>query len=196
MREALFETMARQVAQRCEQIIGAAEEEAKSIVSEAQRTAQRRHDAAVAQVKREVERLAARARELAAVKAEHDALTMQQEVANEVLGQVEGELKGLAQSPRFPEILDALLAEIMANAPKDAVVLAPVAHEQRCREWIRSHGYSDVSVQASPYLVDGVAMQDAQRTYRVTNTLSSRFQKVKNDARKVCMRTLFGAEAG
>lgn len=196
MQEALFETMARQVAQRCEQIIEAAKAEAKSIVSEAERTAEQRHDAGIAHVKREVDRLAARARELAAVKAEHDTLTMQQEVANEVLGQVEGQLKGLAQSPRFPEILDALLAEVMANAPRDAVVLAPAAHEQRCREWLQRHGFTAVTVQASRFLVDGIAMQDAERTYRVTNTLSSRFQKLKNEARKVCLTTLFGAGAG
>lgn len=196
MQQALFDTMARQVADRCQAMLDAARAEAGVILKEAREHADQRRRDAVHAAEQEVQRLAERARQLLAVEAEHESLTMEQSIADEVLRSVSFELEKAAQSPKFPAIFDALLAELMTDAPKDALVTVPVSFGERAKTWLQQHGYPDVTVQESPSMRDGCSMQDAAHTYRVTNSLSSRLSKLQNEARKVCLRALFGEGAG
>lgn len=192
MQHVLLDTMARQVEQGCETRLAAARTEAEAIVAEAREKAGKRYAEGIDRAKRDVERLARRARDLAAVQTEQQAHSMQQAVADEILHSVDAELDRIAAGPDFPAILDALLREIMTVAPNDAEVLAPPAHVERCRQWLANNGHARVVVVPYAPLQDGVAIQDAQRTFRITNSLSSRFHKLENEARKICLRLLFG----
>jgi vacuolar-type H+-ATPase subunit E/Vma4 len=195
MQQALFDTMARQVADRCQAALDAARAEAGSIVKEARERADLRRKEAVSAAQRDVSRLAERAQQLLAVEAEHESLTMEQSIADEILRSVGVELEKAAQSPKFTAIFDALLAELMADAPKDALVTVPVSFGDRTKSWLQQHGLGGVTVQESAEIRDGCSMQDAARTYRVTNALSSRLNKLQNEARKVCLNALFGGGA-
>jgi len=192
MQQALFDTMARQVADRCQAVLDAARAEAGSLLKEARERADHRRKEAVDAAERDVQRLADRARQLLAVEAEHESLTMEQSIADEILRSVGVELDKAAQSPKFPAIFDALLAELMAGAPNDATVTVPVSFGDRAKAWLQQHGLSGVTVVESAAMRDGCSMQDAAHTYRVTNSLSSRLGKLQNEARKVCLRALFG----
>lgn len=194
--QALIDTMASQVAERCQAMLDAARAEAGAILKDARERAVQRRDSAVAATEKDVARMAERARQLLAIEAEHESLTMEQAIADEILHQVSAELEKAAQSPDFPEIFIALLAEVMAEAPKDALVTVPTGYGERARAWLREHGYGEVTVQESPAMRDGCAMQDKAHTYRITNTLSSRLSKLQNEARKVCLEALFGGKAG
>lgn len=187
--------MTRQIEDRCQRALAAARQTADGIVAEArEKTAKRRADA-VERTQREVAQLAQRTRQLAEMQAEQDALSMRQRVSDEVLHSVEGELERIAASREFPAILEALLAEVMTVAPEKAEVIAPAAHAQACRQWLAAHGYGHIPVLESATLKDGVSVQDAQRSSRITNSLSSRFHKLEDRARKVCLQTLFGGTA-
>lgn len=187
--------MSRQAADRCQAALDAARAEAGAILTEARKRAERHRHEAVAAAEREVKRLAERARQLLAVESEHESLTMEQSIADEILRSVGFELEKAAQSPKFPAIFDALLAELMEDAPKDAIVTVPMSFGERAKSWLQQKGLPNVTVNESPAMRDGCAMQDAAHTYRVTNSLSSRLSKLQNESRKVCLRALFGAGA-
>ena len=43
-------------------------------------------------------------------------------------------------------------------------------------------------------LIDyGVALEDPKHTYRISNTLTGRYARLDQQARKICMQNLFGA---
>jgi V/A-type H+-transporting ATPase subunit E len=184
--------MSRRVAEECDVLLARARGEAEGIVAEARRKAQQQRKEALARAHGEMKRLADRARELGAIQAEQETLTMEQAVADEVLQSVRSELEGIAARPDFGTILDALLAELAPVAPPDGLVLAPTGFGDRCRAWLRQNGHSGVAVEESGSLRDGVAVQDRGKTFRITNTLSSRFNKLENEARKACIHALFG----
>lgn len=192
MPQALFETMSRQVAEECDALLARARAEAQDIVDDAGRKAQEQRETALAKTHAEMKRLADRARELAAIRAEQETLTMEQAVADEVLQLVRTELEEMANRPGFEKILDALLAELVRAAPQEGIVLAPQGFGEHCRAWLRQNGHAGLLVEESTSLRDGVAVQDPGRTFRITNTLSSRFNKLENQARKVCIHALFG----
>jgi vacuolar-type H+-ATPase subunit E/Vma4 len=191
MQQALLDMMASQVARQCEEKLTEARRDAGAAVAEARERAEQRRARALERERAEVERLNQRARELAQVLAEHEALTMQQAVADEVLAKAEIELARLVRTADFPGILEGLLAELIAEVSGDGVVLAPAARVETCRAWLARHSRADVVVQTDPNLVDGVAYQDARRTYRITNAMSSRLHMLQNEARKTCLDALF-----
>lgn len=195
MQQALFDTMSRQAAERCQAALDAARAEAGVNLKDAREHATHRRKEAVAAVEREVQRLADRARQLLAVEAEHESLTMEQSIADEILRSVGFELDKAAQSPKFPAIFDALLDELLSIAPKDALVTVPVSFADRAKARLQQHGLGGVTVVESAAMRDGCAMQDAARTYRITNSLSSRLSKLQNESRKVCLNALFGQGA-
>ncbi|NUM53685.1 MAG: hypothetical protein HUU46_08580 [Candidatus Hydrogenedentes bacterium] len=195
MQQALFDTMARQVADRCQAVLDAARAEAGAILKEARERADHRRKEAVDAAERDVRRLAERARQLLAVEAEHESLTMEQSIADEILRSVSFELEKAAQSPKFPAIFDALLDELAADAPKDAIVTVPVSFADRAKARLQQRGLASITVVESAAMRDGCAMQDAAHTYRVTNSLSSRLSKLQNESRKVCLHALFGEGA-
>ncbi len=191
----MLDTMARQVADRCQAALDAARAEAGSILKEARDRADQRRKAAVSAADRDAQRLAERARQLLAVEAEHETLIIEQSIADEILRSVGFELDKVAQLPKFAAIFDALLAELMADAPKDALVTVPVSFGDRTTAWLHQRGLAGVTARESAAMRDGCAMQDAARTYRVTNSLSSRLSKLQNEARKACLNALFGGGA-
>jgi len=120
---------------------------------------------------------------------------MEQSIADEILHSVGFELEKAAQSPTFPAIFDALLAELMDGAPQNATVTVPVSFAARARAWLDSHGLAGVTVAESAAMRDGCSMHDAAHTYRITNSLSSRLSKLQNESRRVCLDALFGQRA-
>lgn len=187
----LFDTMAQQVAAQCDETRSAAQEQADALLSDARERATSTRTSTLKTLEAEMEAMDARWRQKAHTEAARAALAVQGEIVDAVLAKVEEEIRSIVGSKDFPKILDALLDELMRVASDDVVVLAPEAHLDHVREWLGKHDRIDTRVEASPDTWDGVAIQDARRTYRISNTLTRRYERVKEDARKVCMTTLF-----
>lgn len=192
MQHALLDTMAGQVEQRCQERLVKARKEAEAIVAAAREKAAKQRSETLDRTNREMERLAERARELAALQVDLEALSMRHAVADEVLQSVHDELARIAEGPGFPAVLESLLAEVMRAAPPQAEIVAPVGRGDVCRDWLNANGHAGLPISESAALKDGVAVQDPARTFRVTNSLSARFQILENQARQVCLGTLFG----
>ena len=119
---------------------------------------------------------------------------MKNEAVEAVLADVSRQVREIASGPAFGPILDSLLAELMgaAGSGDDMEVLAPEAHADHVRGWLERNGRGGLKVVGSREFWDGVAVQDAKRTYRISNTLTGRFGRVEQVARKHCMTALFG----
>lgn len=190
---ALFETMAQQVAQQCEERRSDALREAERIRSEGRRIAEQRYEAGLAAVKAELDAADRRVRHQVEVEAEKSKLAAQHQVVEEVLAQVREEIKRLASSDEFGAILEALLDEVLHEVSgQDLVVLAPPDHAERLRQKLAETGRGHIEVRPFAALTDGVAVQDTRRSFRISNTLSGRLNVVANDARKLCQNRLFG----
>lgn len=188
---ALLDTMAREVDAECERTLAAARAEADAIVAAAREKSAAQRDASLKATEAEMVMLDERWR----LKAEAEALTaglsVRNDAVNEVLDQARGEIRSLVDGPDFPGVLDMLLSEVMAVAPAGTTVLAPEKHLDHVRGWLTKNGSSDVPVEASASMWDGVAVQDSGRTFRISNTLSGRFSRVVDNARRLCMTSLF-----
>lgn len=187
----LLDLMTAQVAAQQEEIAGAARQEAERILEEARDRAARRREETLASVESELAALARRSRERVEAEAQMVTLTTKDAITNDVLGSVAADLAAIASGPGFPAILDQLLAELMAEAPSDVIVLAPPAHADHCRQWLQSNGRGDLPVEPLASLTDGVAIQDRGRKFRYTNTLSARFAKREGELRKHTLNRLF-----
>ncbi|MBI5093841.1 MAG: V-type ATP synthase subunit E [Candidatus Hydrogenedentes bacterium] len=187
----LFETMRSQTQAECESRLAEARRAAEDIRAAARRQADVRQAESRAAVQTELDHLARHGRMIAEAEAEKATLAMENDVVEEILAGVRQSLEQLAKSPEFGPVVEALLAEVMADADPGVVALAPPAHVELCRRWLQSHGHAGVTVEASQEVWDGVAIQDNRKSYRVTNTLSSRCTKLEGEARRHCMTTLF-----
>ncbi|GMW01750.1 MAG: hypothetical protein AMXMBFR84_28870 [Candidatus Hydrogenedentota bacterium] len=196
MQAALFETMARQIAAQCEAELATARAEASSILSEADKRIAGVREKALARARASAEAYAKGAHQMAVAEAEKEALSLYQALADEALHAAEAKLAHLAESQDFVPVLTRLLAELMPASPAGSTILVPPAHVDQCSAWLRTNGFPDVRVEPSAELPDGVAAQDRDRTYRITNALSTRFGMLRSDARKRCLKTLFAGKAG
>ena len=188
----ILDLMSQQIAAERETALSDAREQAAEVKRSADaRAAKRRHEM-IAAVDHEVGELGRRARERAEAEAEMVILTTKDTVTNEILDRVQLELARIAASDKFGAVLEALLAELMPEAPADGVVLVPAAHEAQCRKWLDKHGHKGYAIEARKDLTDGVAVQDKDHTFRITNTLSARFQQLESSLRKYCVSELFG----
>jgi len=70
-------------------------------------------------------------------------------------------------------------------------VLTHPNHVERCQNWLSQNGHEGVEVRADEAFSDGVAVQDKQHTYRITNTLSSRLAKLEPKFRQELMKQVF-----
>ena len=191
---ALFDTMERKIARRCEHVLADARREADSVVEAARRDADVARREALQQLDTELCELADQCRMRARGQAALDTLGFQQAAADDVLRRVEAELKRVARSDSFPGILDALVDEVLAVAPQEDIILeVPAEQAARCRD--RALGIGGVTVLASSGLTDGVVARDGQGRFRFVNTLSSRFARLRGDARKLCINRLFEERA-
>ncbi len=191
----LLDLMSAQIAAQREEIAKKAGEEAARIQEEARERAENRRKDTLTAVESELASLAKRSRERVEAEAHMVTLTTKDTITNEVLDSVSRELAAIAAGPEFPPILNALLAELMADAPADVVVLAPPAHVDHCTQWLASNGYGHLSVEPLASLTDGVAVQDRNHKFRYTNTLTARFKKQEGELRKIALRQLFPATA-
>lgn len=191
----LLELMTSQIVAQCDAKLAESKAQAERTRQDARNRATKRRADLLAAVEREVAEMKRRSRERVEAETEMVILTTKDTVTDELLERVRGELKAKAAAPDFANVLDALLAELMPQAPANGVVLVPAAHEAHCREWLSSNGHGEVEVRVLPGLADGVAVQDAKQTFRVTNTLSARFQQLEPSLRKYCVAQLFGEGA-
>ena len=187
----LLDLMSQQVAEQREEFLRAARDEAAAIQQDAQQRAEQRRADTLGAVEGELISLATRSRERVEAEAHMVTLTTKDTITNEVLAAVEVALAERASGPDFPAILDALLAELMADSPSNIVVLAPPAHVDHCKQWLENNGHGDLSVEALNGLTDGVAIQDPARKFRYTNTLSARFRLQEGALRKQALNQLF-----
>lgn len=190
----LFETMTSQVEAEREAHLAEARERASQIRADAEQEAQASREAALKAAAQEKELLDLRLRQKAQAEASKAELAMRNETVEAVMRRVEAEIKSIVEGPNFPKILDALLTSLMdAAGDGEYVVLAPEKHVDHVRQWLESHGHSGVPVEGSPSAWDGVALQDHAKTYRISNTLTGRYRRVGQEARRHCMVSLFGA---
>ena len=52
-----------------------------------------------------------------------------------------------------------------------------------------------MTVEPSAQVSDGVAVEDEAHTFRVTNTLTTRFERLESSLRRYCIQELFGEGA-
>ena len=192
---ALFETMTRQVDAECAQNLDAGRREAEAIETEARTKSRALRDATLEATQREVEMLKLRWEQKAEAEAAKAALLVRKETVEEVLSTIEGEIHSMVEGSDFPAVLDSLLAELMAAvSDNDVVLLAPESQADHVRDWLNANGRKSVSVETSSAMWDGVAVQDAVRTYRISNSLTMRFKRMESEIRKVCATTLFDSD--
>lgn len=196
--QSLLATMASQVEAECEEHVAQARAEADTILADARAKAGASREAALAAAQAEKERLDTLWRQKAEAESIRLELAMKNEAVEAVLSAVRDELRRIAEGPEFRGLLERLLEELMeaAGDRDDVVVLGPPSQTDSIKQWLSGHGKGGVSVEGSQAFWDGVAVQDPNRTYRISNTLSRRFAQVEPDIRKHCMTTLFGSEGG
>ena len=189
--EALKESMARRVDEQCAQIAADAQAEADAIRQSARDQAAALREQTMKSVKDDIAQLRARSEQKARAEAARAELAMKNDAVEAVMEAVEERIRTIAGNDEFKSILEALLAELMTVAEGDVVLFAPPAHVDLVKGKLAEHGHGAVRVEAATALRDGVALQDPKRTYRVSNTLMTRYSRIAQDARKVCMGELF-----
>lgn len=193
--EELFDTLTQRIERDCEEIRASAEREAHGILEEAEAQASRTRQERLDERRAEGAARLAAARDRADAESSIDQAAMRHAVANEVLDRVQEELGHTASGPDFGPILEALLAELAAAPPERFVVRAPEAHVERCGTWLEQHGFPQGRVETTPGLNDGVVLSDLAGTFRVTNSLATRFERLRTEARRICLARLYGETA-
>ncbi|MBI2425479.1 MAG: hypothetical protein HYV27_21820 [Candidatus Hydrogenedentes bacterium] len=192
----LLDLMSQQVAEEKAALVAKAAAEAAQILRDAEARARQRHDESLAALSAELEAQSRRSRERVEAEAHMILLTTKDTITDEMLATVREQLHALASGPEFERVLEKLLAELLQDAPDNVVVLAPPAHAGFCRTWLDANGHGNLSVQPLEGLQGGAAIQDAGRSFRVTNTLETRFLKRESALRKFCLTGLFGGSEG
>lgn len=191
----LLELMSAQAQAQCDELLAKAREEADAIVREARDQSNADRDVALRTLKAELAEAERKARERADATAHMATLTAKDAITDEVLTSVLEDLARFAESPAFVPVLERLLEELIEGAPADAIVLSHPKHLDTVRAWLARNGRSGMQTAPLAALTDGVAVQDAARTYRTTNSLRTRFAINEGKARKRCMQRLFGGGA-
>ena len=195
MGSALLETMTAQVTEQCSATRAAAEQEAKAIAAEAASQAQARREALVAANDADMDRLDERWRLMAHAEASRADLVVKNDAVQAVIRKVELEISAIVASDSFLGVLDALLSSLLneyTGDDADVILVAPEAHVAHVQQWLSGHGHAGMAVEASTEIWDGVALQDPARTYRISNTLTGRYGRIGQEARRLCMVTFFG----
>ena len=192
---ALFETMARQVEAECAQHTAKAKAESDRILADAHAKARASGEAALASAKAERDRLDTLWKQKAEAESVRLELAMKNDAVEAVLAEVSASIKRTVASPQFSGVLESQLSELMSavGTTKDIEVLAPTVHVDLVKNWLAGHGHAGLKVDGSAEFWDGVAVQNPARTWRISNTLSTRFARVDQAVRKHCMTALFGA---
>ncbi len=191
----LFNTMTQRVTAECDRNLAEARDEASRIHADAEAESQTQREQAMSAVNAEIMLLDERAHRKAEAEAAKAELEMRNDIVEAVMAEVRSEVQRTVASDAFPSILDALLETLMTAAGEGNgyVILAPESHVDHVKQWLSGNGDVGVPVEASTAVWDGVAMQDPLRTYRISNTLSGRYTRMEQEARRHCMVSLFGA---
>ena len=195
MGSALLETMTAQVAEQCEASCAVAQREAEAIQAEAARQAQAKSEALIAANDVDMARLDERWRLMAHAESSRADLMVKNDAVQAILRKVESEIRAIVASETFPGVLDALLTSLLnefEGSDTEAILIAPEAHVAHVQSWLSGHGHAGMAVEGSKDVWDGVALQDPARTYRISNTLMGRYDRIGQDARRLCMVKLFG----
>lgn len=194
---ALLELMTEQAARQSKEIVARARQEADAIREAARARSEGHRSDFLRVLESDLTGQARRSRERAEAAAHMVVLTTKDTITDEIMTRARAELQRIQSTPELPGIIDALLEELLRDAPKEGiVVLAHPQQTERVREWLKQHGY-DLPVEPLASLKDGVAIQDAEKSYRVTNTLSARLARLESDLRKGVIHDLFeGSEGG
>jgi len=177
--------------ERREAIFCQARRQADEIFEEARRQCRERHERAIAAANEEIRRADEQTRMQREAKLERTALTLREAVAEEVLTQIHSAIADVVAGPEFPQVLEALLNDIASELHPGMRVLTTGRNVDLCRRWMVGHGFGDLRVIETAGLEDGIAVEDERRTFRVTNTLSTRFAAREAEARRICVRMLF-----
>ncbi len=191
----LLETMTEEVARQRASVLESAQSESESILAKAREDAAQRRKRAVETAEAELTETVQRERERTESEAEMKVLTAKDTITDEILAEVAVELSRVVEKPEFPALLEALLSEALADTPKAEVVLAPPAHVEHCRGWLAANGHGALEVRGMDSLLDGIAVQDKQRSFRVTNTFSARLENQEGRLRKLCVARLLPGES-
>lgn len=195
MGSALLETMTTQVVEECDGNRAAAQQEADAIQAEAEGKSAAQRESTQAATDSEMVRLDERWRQMAHAEASRSDLVVKNEAVNAVMQKVAQEIQAIVDSKEFPSVLDSLMDTLAPEITGEVVVLGPEGHVDQIKTWLSSNGHDGIGVEASSELWDGVALQDPARTYRISNTLTGRYSRVEQEARRVCMVNLFGGNA-
>lgn len=191
----LLEAMTDRVRRERETLLAQARAEAEHVQQAAHQTGEDRTARTRTALDAELARAEDQTRRRAQAEARITVKTTKDTVVDEVLAEVKSRLADLAAQPQFAEMLPLLLGEVLESAAPDVEVHVPPAHEERCRQWVQDHG-GGRRVVADSALRDGVAIQDAGPTYRITNTLSARLAKRTESLRRHCLNRLFADGRG
>lgn len=197
-RSPLFDTMAQETAQACQNRVANARVESESIHAHARSEIEKSRAETLKAVHDEIERQARRAHTIAEMNAARDAVAVRHQVAEEVLAHVGEELSRRTTSAVFSSVLEGLLSEVLDECRRERgdlnnlVVLVPEKHVSHIQSWLQARDQESLAVEGAPYLQDGAAVQDRERTFRISHTLSGRFENMENEARALCLMRLFG----
>lgn len=186
----LLEVMTREVEHDCARIQDSVRDEEVRLLATAREEAARRRNEAVLAAETELAEAAQRSRERAEAEAEMVVLTTKDTITDEILATVAGKLARIAETPEFPAVLQAMLEELLHDTEDVQVVLSPPEHVEYCRRWLADHGRGQLEIRGLDTLRDGVAVEDAQRSFRITNTFSARLSKQEGRLRKLCLERL------
>lgn len=192
----LLDLMTQEADAERDAIAAKAEAEANQILQDAQARAKRRREESLAAVAAELDAQAKRSRERVEAEAHMILLTTKDTITDELLASLRRQLDDLTSTDAFEPVLEKLLAELLQDAPEGIVVVAPPGRVDFCRQWLDANGHGELSVEALDSLKGGVAIQDKNRSFRVTNTLEARFSKQESALRKFCLTELFGDSQG
>lgn len=199
----LLETMTQEISRQQKGLLAEANARAEMILAEAQVSAEQRREEAIASLKEELDALAESQRERAEANAKTAMMSIKDTITDDILKEVQAELKRIAEDDdRFQPILIKLLEELLVSKVGinwhneerlELVVKVPGAHVEAVKKWLRDQGVRDVRVEALQKLIDGVALQDTDQSFRTSNTLHDRLEKQEKKLRGFAMKQLFGA---
>jgi vacuolar-type H+-ATPase subunit E/Vma4 len=185
----LLDLMTQEADAQCARIREDAARAAEELRQAAMQEAAKRREEVLAELDRELRALHQRACDRAAAEIHMRLLTAKDAIADELLQQVEKEIEALVSREEFLPILRRLLDELLESGEEGDVVLVPQAYTDTVRAWLQEK-HRSFRIEPVAFLRDGVALQDAAQSYRVTNTLSQRFRAMENHLRKFCQQQL------
>ncbi|MCD6288373.1 MAG: hypothetical protein J7M12_04585, partial [Candidatus Hydrogenedentes bacterium] len=94
-------------------------------------------------------------------------------------------------NPEFPPVLEALIEEAIDEETDGKLIVRTAQnHVNIVRRWLDAHHRNDVEIVADPVIFDGVVVEDAAHTFRITNTLTVRFEMLRDKIRSKCIEIL------